>query len=68
MVSIRPGEVTTRQGRVQCETVIVTVDGRQVRGFSYQGDSERALKMRLAREFIEGWVEGAIHSARWDAA
>ena len=48
--------------------VIVTVDGRQVRGFSYQGDSERALKMRLAREFIEGWVEGAIHSARWDAA
>jgi hypothetical protein len=38
--------------------ISVTLDGREVRGWSYSNDDQRRLKMLLAREFIEGWYGG----------
>jgi hypothetical protein len=42
--------------------VIVALDGRQVRGWSYQNDEERRLKTRLAQTFVDGWVEALTHT------
>ena len=38
--------------------VLVTWNGRQIRGYSYQSDEQRRLKIRLAHEFVEGWIDG----------
>ena len=38
--------------------VLVVLDGRQVRGWSYQSDAERRIKMGFAREYVEGWMDG----------
>jgi hypothetical protein len=38
--------------------ITVSINGAEVRGWSYQNDSERRLKMLVAREFVEGWYEG----------
>lgn len=37
--------------------IIATVDGKEVRGWSYKDDDERRLKMRMAHEFAEGWFQ-----------
>jgi hypothetical protein len=42
--------------------VLAMLEGRSIRGWSYQNDDERRLKTRLAREYVEGWVDG--HLAR----
>ena len=44
--------------------VLVTFEGRQIRGWSYQSDDERVLKMKYAREFIEGWLAGKDYGLR----
>ena len=46
--------------------VIVTLDGRQLRGWSYQNDDERRLKMRIAREYVDGWMDSLIHNTKID--
>lgn len=38
--------------------ITVTLDGRELRGWSYANDSERRTKMLCAREYIEGWYDG----------
>lgn len=38
--------------------ISVTVDGKEVRGWSYKDDSERRTKMIAAREYVEGWCDG----------
>jgi hypothetical protein len=38
--------------------ITVSINGKEMRGWSYQNDSERRLKMLSAREFVEGWYEG----------
>ena len=40
--------------------IIVTHDGRQIRGWSYGNDNERRMKMLAAREYVEGWMDGAM--------
>lgn len=36
----------------------VTLDGQELRGWSYRGDDERRAKMVQAREYVEGWCDG----------
>jgi hypothetical protein len=38
--------------------ISVTINGKEVRGWSYQNDPERRIKMLLAREYVEGWFDG----------
>jgi len=40
--------------------VIVMQHGRQIRGWSYQNENERRIKMLCAREYIEGYMDGAM--------
>lgn len=37
------------------DEITVTLDGRELRGWSYENDAERRTKMLMAREFVEGW-------------
>jgi hypothetical protein len=44
--------------------VIVTWQGRQIRAWSYNNDTERRTKMLYAREYIEGWCDGNQNGLR----
>lgn len=37
------------------DEITVTLDGKEIRGWSYETEIERRVKMRMAREFCEGW-------------
>lgn len=37
------------------DEIIVTMDGKELRGWSYSSEYERRAKMLCAREFVEGW-------------
>lgn len=39
------------------EQITVTLDGKEIRGWTYESEIERRWKMRMAREFVEGWYE-----------
>jgi hypothetical protein len=38
--------------------IAVTLDGRELRGWSYSSDTQRQIKMLCAREYVEGWCDG----------
>jgi hypothetical protein len=38
--------------------ISVTLDGKELRGWSYKDDTERRTKMLAAREYVEGWCDG----------
>jgi hypothetical protein len=38
--------------------IIVSLDGKELRGWSYFNDAERRQKMLQAREYVEGWCDG----------
>lgn len=38
--------------------ITVSLDGKELRGWSYANDGERRLKMGMAREYVEGWCDG----------
>ena len=40
------------------DEITVTLEGRQLRGWSYANDAERRQKMLQAREYVEGWCDG----------
>lgn len=40
------------------DEVTVSLDGRELRGWSYATDDERRQKMLQAREYVEGWCDG----------
>jgi hypothetical protein len=44
--------------------VAVMMDGRTIRGFSYQNANERAINIEHARAFVDGWQESAIHNGK----
>lgn len=48
--------------------IFVSVEGRAIRMWTYQDDIERRQKMRLAREFIEGWCNARDYFTPKDAA
>lgn len=37
------------------DEITVTLDGAEIREWSYESEIERRWKMRMAREFCEGW-------------
>jgi len=37
--------------------ITVTVNGSVIRGWSYKDDAERRVKMQMAHEFAEGWLQ-----------
>ena len=39
--------------------ITITRNGEELRGWSYTNDNERRTKMLCAREYVEGWYEGA---------
>lgn len=39
------------------DEITVTLDGKEIRGWSYADEAERRVKMRAAREFVEGWLQ-----------
>lgn len=38
--------------------IAVSLDGKELRGWSYKDDAERRAKMLAAREYVEGWCDG----------
>jgi hypothetical protein len=40
-----------------CGNITVSLDDRELRGWSYKTDAERRQKMLQAREYIEGWCD-----------
>lgn len=43
------------------DEITVTLDGKEIRGWSYENDAERRTKMLCAREFVEGWFQATEH-------
>lgn len=39
------------------DEITVTLDGKEIRGWSYRDEPERRVKMLAAREFCEGWFQ-----------
>lgn len=37
--------------------ITATVNGKEVRGWSYKDGDEQRIKMRMAHEFAEGWFQ-----------
>lgn len=42
--------------------ITATVNGQEVRGWSYKDDAERRAKMLMAHEFAEGWFQCATQN------
>jgi hypothetical protein len=38
--------------------ITVSLDGKEMRGWSYQSEAEQRIKMMQAREYVEGWCDG----------
>ena len=38
--------------------ITVSLNGEELRGWSYKDDAERRMKMFAAREYVEGWCDG----------
>lgn len=45
------------------DEITVTLDGKEIRGWSYADDAERRVKMLAAREFCEGWHQAIERAA-----
>lgn len=43
------------------DEITVTLDGKEIRGWSYRDEAERRVKMLAAREFCEGWFQAIEH-------
>ncbi len=43
------------------DEITVTLDGKEIRGWSYRDETERRVKMLAAREFCEGWFQATNH-------
>lgn len=46
------------------DEIIVTLEGRELRGWSYADDAERRTKMLAAREYVEGFCDALHLTAR----
>lgn len=41
------------------DEITATLDGKEIRGWSYSDEAERRVKMLAAREFCEGWFQAS---------
>ena len=39
--------------------ITASVDGKEIRGWSYKDAAEQRIKMRMAHEFAEGWFQAS---------
>lgn len=39
------------------DEITATINGKEIRGWSYASEAERRTKMLAAREFVEGWCQ-----------
>lgn len=39
------------------DKITVSLEGEELRGWSYANDTERRQKMQMAREYVEGWCD-----------
>lgn len=39
------------------DEISVTLDGKEIRAWSYSHQQEQFWKMQMAREFVEGWYQ-----------
>jgi len=46
------------------DEITVTLDGKEIRGWSYADETERRVKMLAAREFCEGWFVATKRAAK----
>ncbi len=46
------------------DEITVTLDGKEIRGWSYGSEAERRTKMLAAREFCEGWHQASERAAK----
>lgn len=46
--------------------ITATVNGAEVRGWSYKTSGEQREKMRMAHEFAEGWFQATERAAKVD--
>lgn len=46
------------------DEITVTLDGKEIRGWSYASEAERRTKMLAAREFCEGWYQASRRAAQ----
>jgi hypothetical protein len=40
------------------DEITVSLDGKELRGWSYKDDAECRVKMLAARGYVEGWCDG----------
>lgn len=52
----RPNELYLLDNDV--DEITISLNGRELRGWSYKDDDERRKKMLAAREFVEGYYAG----------
>lgn len=45
------------------DEITIVHDGKEIRGWSYQTEAERRVKMLAAREFCEGWWHATDRAA-----
>lgn len=45
------------------DEIIVALEGKELRGWSYSSEYERRDKMRRAREYVEGWCDALDHAS-----
>lgn len=45
------------------DEITATLNGREIRGWSYRSDAERRDRMKLAREYVEGFCDAVREGA-----
>ena len=58
-IAMKPSLPTPRVIDNDRDEIAVTLNGNELRGWSYSSDQERRMKMLCAREFVEGYCAGA---------
>lgn len=44
------------------DEITVTLDGKEIRGWTYDTEDTRRTKMLAAREFVEGWFQATEYA------
>lgn len=58
MIAVRERNLNPRVADNDAGEITVTLNGCELRGWSYEDDAERRTKMVAAREYVEGYCDG----------
>lgn len=59
-----PAQATPRVVDNDRDEITAVLDGREIRGWSYNNETERRFKILVAREFCEGWFQASKGKGR----